>query len=62
MAPSLDGDPLQDALLERHRIEVPVIAWPSPPRRLLRVSAQLYNRLAEYELLTSSLRSLLSEA
>lgn len=57
--PSLYGDPLQDALLERFGIEVPVIAWPAPPRRLIRVSAQLYNRPAEYEALTAALRKLL---
>ena len=44
-------DPLQDELLARHYIEVPVIPWPAPPRRLLRISAQLYNTLAQYEYL-----------
>ncbi len=52
-------DPLQDALLERFRIEVPVIAWPAPPRRLLRVSAQLYNDAADYRRLAAALRVLL---
>ena len=52
---ALETDPLQDALLERHRIEVPVSAWPSRPHRLLRVSAQLYNREEEYRHLATAL-------
>jgi len=47
--------PLQDALRIKHRIEVPVISWPAPPRRVLRLSAQLYNSLPQYELLARSL-------
>jgi isopenicillin-N epimerase len=41
-------DPLQDQLMARDRIEVPIIPWPAPPKRLLRVSAQLYNSLPQY--------------
>jgi isopenicillin-N epimerase len=48
-------DPLQDRLLSRHGIEVPVIPWPAPPRRLLRISAQLYNSLPEYQHLATAL-------
>jgi isopenicillin-N epimerase len=60
-APSLYGDPLQDALWERHRIEIPVIPWPEPPKRLIRVSAQLHNAPADYEKLCAALPALLSE-
>lgn len=52
---ALATDPLQDALLERHRIEVPISAWPKRPHRLIRVSAQLYNAEHEYEHLASCL-------
>jgi isopenicillin-N epimerase len=58
-APSPFGDPFQDVLFERYSIEVPVVAWPSPPKRVLRVSAQLYNRPEEYEALAAALRALL---
>lgn len=55
----LFGDPLQDMLLERYNIEVPVIPWPYPPRRLLRVSAQLYNTHEDYNALAEALVDLL---
>lgn len=55
-------DPLQEALLARHGIEVPIIPWPAPPRRLLRISAQRYNRLADYQRLARRLRLELSSA
>jgi isopenicillin-N epimerase len=41
-------DPLQEKLLREYSIEVPVIPWPAPPKRLVRISAQLYNREAQY--------------
>jgi len=52
-------DPLQDRLQARYRIEVPIIPWPAPPKRLLRISAQLYNSLPQYERLAVAARSLL---
>jgi isopenicillin-N epimerase len=58
-APSLYGDPLQDVLFERFAIEVPVVPWPGPPKRVLRVSAQLYNQAEEYDVLANALRTLL---
>ena len=52
-------DPLQNLLLDGYGIEVPVIPWPAPPRRLLRISAQVYNRLADYRALAAALAELL---
>ena len=51
-------DPLQERLLAEHSIEVPVITWPRWPRRLLRVSAQLYNSAPQYERLAAALQTL----
>ena len=48
-------DPLQQALFDRHRIEVPVPLWPAAPRRLIRISAQVYNDAADYEALARAL-------
>lgn len=53
-------DPLQDALLDRYGIEVPIIPWPKPPKRLLRISAQLYNAPSQYEHLAAALAQLLN--
>jgi isopenicillin-N epimerase len=44
-------DPMQARLIERHRIEVPVMRWRQPQVRVLRISPQLYNDRAQYELL-----------
>jgi len=49
-------DPLQDTLLERYKIEVPVIPWPAAPQRLIRVSAQVYNSLDQYQRLADALQ------
>lgn len=50
------GDALQDELLNRYAIEVPVMPWPEYPRRLLRISAQLYNSIEDYQRLADALR------
>ena len=48
-------DPLQARLFEQWRIEVPLMSWPAPPRRLIRISAQLYNARAQFARLADAL-------
>jgi isopenicillin-N epimerase len=48
-------EPLQARLFTGHGIEVPIMRWPAPPRRLVRVSAQLYNRTEQYARLADAL-------
>lgn len=54
--PTLYDDPLQDALLEKHRVQVPI--WrlgegtpENPGVRIIRLSAQLYNSIEQYRYL-----------
>jgi len=54
-------DPVHTALFEHHRIEVPVMHWPSPKLRLLRISAQAYNTEAEMQALADVLPAVLRE-
>lgn len=56
-APSLDHDPLQHTLLNEHAIQVPIVPWPAHPKRLIRISAQLYNTPHQYEQLADALRT-----
>ena len=58
---ALYADPLQEVLLAEHRIEVPIVPWPRPPKRLIRISAQLYNSEEEYRRLSGALQSILHE-
>jgi len=55
--PPLGLDPLQVALRRDHHIEVPVMRWPAPALRLLRVSPQAYNSDAQYAWLAQCLRA-----
>jgi isopenicillin-N epimerase len=54
----LYADPLQDELRRKFGIEVPVIPWPAPPKRLLRISGQLYNSLPQFKVLAEALLKL----
>lgn len=57
-ASPLYADPLQDVLLRHWGIEVPVIPWPAPPARLIRISGQAYNTPAQYLRLAEALETL----
>ncbi len=54
--PTRYHDALWDALVERHGIQVPIWSVPGCPRRTLRLSAQLYNSIEQYEYLAAALR------
>ena len=53
---SLEGDPFHNFLLDEFRIQVPVFPWSHHNKRYIRISAQLYNHLEEYEFLADCLR------
>lgn len=50
-------DPLQQVLMAKYQIEVPIVHWPKPGKRWIRISAQLYNQLSDYEKLGAALRT-----
>jgi len=63
----LDTDPLQQRLLDEHRIEVPIGAWPvpaaeapEPPRRVIRFSSALHNGQDDVERLATALAEIAS--
>jgi isopenicillin-N epimerase len=63
---ALGFDPLQVRLSDEHRIQVPCFYWlapegsPGPSLRMVRLSAQLYNTVSEYERLAAVLREVVS--
>ncbi len=52
-------DPIHRILFDKYRIEIPVFSWPAPPKRLIRISAQIYNSTEDYEKLVQALKELL---
>jgi isopenicillin-N epimerase len=51
---------LGDRLLAEHHIEAFLAPFPAPPRRLIRLSAQLYNTMSDYHALGDALTALLA--
>jgi isopenicillin-N epimerase len=58
--PPMSLDPISRELFEKHRIETLVSVWPRSPRRVLRVSAQLYNDESQFRTLARALTEALS--
>ena len=56
-ASAFEVDPLQRELLEAHGIEVPVMWWAGGGCRMIRISAQAYNEIGEYERLAAALQT-----
>lgn len=54
--PSKYHDALQDRLIERHKIQVPIWGLAGKPARFIRISAQVYNAIEQYEYLAAALR------
>jgi isopenicillin-N epimerase len=52
-------DPFQEMLFREFNIEAPFWFWSQPPRRLTRISAQLYNSIAQYRYFTEVLKRVL---
>ncbi len=48
-------DPLQDRLVEQHAIQVPIWDLPATGHRMIRLSAQLYNSIEDFEHLAAAL-------
>ncbi len=55
-----ERDPQSRELFETFHIEVPIFPWPAAPKRLLRISAQAYNGIEDYEKLEAALREIVS--
>ena len=52
---SMEGDPYHNYLLDEFGVQVPVFPWRHHGRRYIRISAQLYNSVEEYEFLAECL-------
>ena len=52
------ADPMQAALWEQYKIEVPVMRWPHPELRMLRISPQIYNSIGQYDYLAECIQTL----
>ncbi len=56
---SLYADPQQIQLFKQFGVEVPIVPWPGPPKRLIRISAQIYNELSHYHRLAVGVQEIL---
>lgn len=56
---SLEGDPFHHLLMDKYGIQVPVFPWRHHGTRYIRISAQLYNHIDEYNFLAEALSEIL---
>lgn len=54
--PSKHHDALQDAMIGKHKIQVPIWSIAGDNRRLFRISGQMYNSMEQYEYLAAALK------
>ena len=57
---ALRFDPVEETLRNEYRIEVPVLACPNGPASILRIAAQIYNSMSQYEYLADALTDIRS--
>jgi len=57
---ALAFDPMEEALRTEYGIEVPVLACPDGPGSILRIAAQAYNSLEQYEYLADAVEEVLA--
>ena len=55
---ALAFDPIEETLRNEYGIEVPMLACPNGPASILRISAQIYNRIEQYEYLADAVLKL----
>ncbi|BCX07939.1 MAG: isopenicillin-N epimerase [Fischerella sp.] len=53
---------IRDELFDQYSIQVQMVPWQETPKLLLRISAQIYNTIKEYEYLGKALRELIAES
>jgi isopenicillin-N epimerase len=53
--PTRYHDPIQDRLIRDWGVQCPIVTFPAPPARWVRISAQIYNTLAQYEYLAEAI-------
>ncbi len=59
--PNGSNEALQNRLFHDFQIEVPIVPWHGLPNRWIRISAQIYNQPADYDVLAEALVTALAE-